>query len=242
MTSEMSSKEGTVLWITGAGSGMGRASAVLAATRGWSIALTGRRAEALEETARLVRDAGGRALVAPADVTDAASLDTAFRAVSDWGLIHGLVLAAGLNTPTRQWNDQNIGEFARIVDTNLVATAAAIDLALPSLRMTGGVVVVVSSYSGWRFSPLAGVAYSSSKLALSSLCETLNAQEAAHGVRACNLCPGDVDSDFLAMRPQVPDAAAREKMLTPADIADSIQFVLDAPAHVRINELVITPA
>jgi NADP-dependent 3-hydroxy acid dehydrogenase YdfG len=242
MTNEIDGGEGKVLWITGAGSGMGRASAVLAATRGWSVGLTGRRAEALEETARLVRDAGGHAFVAPADVTDAASLGAAFRAVSDWGLIHGLVLAAGLNTPTRQWGDQNLGEFARIVDTNLVATAAAIDLALPSLRKTRGVVVVVSSYSGWRFFALAGVAYSASKLALSSLCETLNAQEAVHGVRACNLCPGDVDSDFLAMRPQVPDAAAREKMLTPADIADSIQFVLDAPAHVRINELVITPA
>ncbi len=231
-----------ILWITGAGSGMGRAAAVRASKHGWSVALTGRRREALEETARLVRDGGGEALVAPADVGEPASLEAAFSTVQGWGAIDSLVLAAGLNSRKRLWNDQNIVEFSQIVNTNLIATAATIDLALPNLRSSRGVIIVVSSYSAWRFSPIAGVAYSASKLALSSLCETLNAQEGTQGVRACHLCPGDVDTGFLELRPQVPDAAARERMLSPEDIATSIQFVLDSPAHVRINELVITPS
>ena len=64
---------------------------------------------------------------------------------------------------------------------------------------------------------------------------------AVHGVRATHLCPGDVDTEFLAMRPVVPDADARAVMLTPDDVARSILHVLDAPPHVRIDELVISP-
>jgi NADP-dependent 3-hydroxy acid dehydrogenase YdfG len=100
---------------------------------------------------------------------------------------------------------------------------------------------VISSYAGWRFSAGAGVAYSASKTALSSLCQSLNAQEAAAGVRACHVCPGDVDTDFLAQRPEVPGAEARTVMLTAHDVARAVQFVLDSPAHVRVDELVISP-
>ena len=77
--------------------------------------------------------------------------------------------------------------------------------------------------------------------ALGSLVRTLNQQEAGHGVRACHLCPGDVATDFLDQRPSVPDAEARARMLTAEDIARTACFVLDSPAHVRIDELVVSP-
>ena len=85
------------------------------------------------------------------------------------------------------------------------------------------------------------MAYAASKTALGALCRSLNEQEAAHGIRACHLCPGDVDSDFLSLRPQVPDAQARAAMLTSADVARAVMFVLESPPHVRIDELVISP-
>lgn len=85
------------------------------------------------------------------------------------------------------------------------------------------------------------MAYSASKTAVSSLVRTLNQQEAAHGVRATHLCPGDVATDFLQQRPEVPDEGARSVMLTPEDIARTVSFALEAPAHVRIDELVISP-
>jgi NADP-dependent 3-hydroxy acid dehydrogenase YdfG len=134
-----------------------------------------------------------------------------------------------------------MGSFQSIVDTNLTAVATVTDAALPALRKTGGTVVVISSYAGWSFQPGAGVAYSASKTALGSLTRTLNQQEAPHGLRATHLCPGDVATDFLEQRPSVPDAAARAVMLTPEDIGRTVAFVLDAPAHVRIDELVISP-
>lgn len=233
---------GRVLWVTGAGSGMGRASAVAAGRVGRRVALSGRREDALAETAQLVDEAGGEALVVPLEVTDAAAVARARQDVAQvWGRVDDLVLAAGLNSPHRAWADQTVSGFAEVVATNLTGVVTVVDAVLPDLRAAGGQVVVVSSYSGWRFSPGAGVAYSSSKTALTAVCQTLNAQEAAHGVRACHLCPGDVDTDFLRLRPTVPDADARAVMLTPDDVARAVLFVLDSPAHVRIDELVISP-
>ncbi|PZF62389.1 short-chain dehydrogenase [Curtobacterium sp. MCBD17_034] len=236
------SDDARVLWITGGGTGMGRAAARMAAAAGWRVAVSGRRREALDAVVAEVRSDGGDAIALPVDVTDRRALAAAHAELVDrLGRIDGLVLAAGLNDPARRWADQDLARFTQIVDTNLTAVVAAVDLALPELRRAAGVVVVVSSYSGWQFSPGAGVAYSASKTALGSVVRTLNNQEAEHGVRACHLCPGDVDSDFLAMRPVVPDADARAVMLTPEDVAAAVQFVLDAPGHVRVDELVISP-
>ena len=230
-----------VVWVSGAGSGMGRASAVELARAGRRIALSGRRMQALEETAALVREAGGDALVLPLDVGRDDASAAVDRIVQEWGRIDALVLAAGLNAPNRMWANQDIDEFERIIQTNTVGVARLVDAALPALRQAGGVVVVISSYSGWTYSPMAGVAYGASKTALGVLTRSINTQEAGSGVRACHLCPGDVDSDFLALRPNVPDAAARAVMLSPADVAQAVKFVVDAPAHVRVDELVILP-
>ncbi|MEW1959910.1 SDR family NAD(P)-dependent oxidoreductase [Kineococcus sp. NPDC059986] len=228
-----------VLWITGAGSGMGRAVARSAVAAGWTVALSGRRADALHETAVA---AGGTCLELPLDVRDGEAVRAAReRVVGEFGRIDGLVLAAGRNTPRRNWDDQEIATFHDVVAVNLGAVVTVLDATLPDLRASSGVAVVVSSYAGWSFHPSAGVAYSASKTALGSVVRTLNATEAGHGVRACHLCPGDVATDFLDQRPNVPDAAARERMLTPDDIARTVQFVLDSPAHVRIDELVVSP-
>lgn len=231
-----------VLWVTGGGSGMGAASAEAAARAGWTVVLSGRRADRLEQVARTVRGAGGTADVLPLDANDPAAVITARDAVLErHGRLDGLVLAAGLNAPRRRWDDQSLTDFRAIVDTNLTAVVTLVDAALPALRAAGGVVVVVSSYAGWSFQPGAGVAYSASKSALASVVRTLNQQEAEHGVRATHLCPGDVATDFLDQRPEVPDAAARQRMLQPEDVGRTVAFVLGLPAHVRIDELVVSP-
>lgn len=231
-----------VLWVTGGGSGMGQAVAVSAAEAGWRVAVTGRRREALLETVEAITSVGGTAVAAEADATDPASLARAHgRIVAELGPVDDLVTAAGLNAPRRRWDDQSMAEFAAIVDTNLTSVARTIDLALPTIRDAQGRIIVVSSFAGWRFSTKGGVAYSASKTALASLCATLNEEEGTHGVGATHLCPGDVDTPFLAMRPQVPDASARETMLQPEDIGRAVRFILDGPPHVRIDELVISP-
>jgi NADP-dependent 3-hydroxy acid dehydrogenase YdfG len=233
---------GPVLWVTGGGSGMGRAAALSSASNGWRVALTGRRRKPVEAVAHEVEASGGEVLRLPGDVRSIEDIAECVSAIEQkWGRLDGLVLAAGLNAPRRTWEDQDLREFGDIVETNLVAVARVVQLALPQLRRSAGTIVVISSYAGWRFSPGAGVAYSASKTALASLCQSLNAQEAASGVRTCHLCPGDVDTEFLSQRPEVPGADARSAMLTAEDVARAIQFVLDSPPHVRVDELVISP-
>lgn len=234
--------EQRVLWITGGGSGMGAASARAAAADGWTVVVSGRRPEALDEVVAAIRADGGSARALPLDVSDDDAVRAARGAVlAEHGRLDGLVLAAGLNAPRRRWDDQSLPDFRAIVDTNLTAVVSVVDAALPALRESGGVVVVVSSYAGWSFQPGAGVAYSASKSALGSVVRTLNQQEAPRGVRATHLCPGDVATDFLDQRPTVPDDAARAVMLQPTDIARTVSFVLGSPAHVRIDELVVSP-
>lgn len=232
-----------VLWVTGGGSGMGAATARAAAASGWTVAVSGRRADAADRVVADIAAAGGDALSVPVDVRDPDAVAEAHaRIAAERGPVTGLVASAGLNVPNRRWDDQGMDEFSAVVDTNLTAVARAVDAVLPDMRAEGsGRVVVVSSRAGWRFSPGSGVAYMSSKAGLRMLCASLNEQEAASGVTACHLCPGDVATDFLDQRPEVPDAAARSVMLTPDDVARAALFVLDSPAHVRVDELVITP-
>lgn len=238
----MGERNERVVWITGAGSGMGEASARRAAAAGWRVALSGRREARLAAVAEEIRAAGGIAIEVPLDVADRAAVAGARDAIVErLGRIDAVVLAAGLNSPRRRWQDQSMDEFDAIMQTNLTGPAAVIDAVLPQLREHAGVAVFISSYSAWAFNPIAGVAYSASKKGLAELARTLNAQEAGAGVRACHLCPGDVATEFLEHRPSVPDAAARAVMLAADDVARSVQFVLDAPSHVRFDELVISP-
>lgn len=231
------------LWITGAGSGIGRAVAATAAA-GSRVALSGRRVDELRATADLVRAARGEPLVVPVDVRDPVSVgDALSQIVDEWGTaIRQVVTAAGMNTPRRSWGNQIMPEFAAVLATNLHGTAHVIDAVLPEMRRNeGGMIVVISSYAGWHISSSPGVAYSASKRALGVLTATVNAEAGEDGVRATLICPGDVNTDFLAQRPQIPDEGARARMLQPSDVARAVHFALDSPAHVVIDELVVSP-
>jgi NADP-dependent 3-hydroxy acid dehydrogenase YdfG len=231
------------LWVTGAGSGIGRSVAMSAARNGYRVGVSGRRRDALEETVSLIERAGGAAIALPLDVRSTEEVQEGHARLAEaFGPVTDVVAAAGLNAKHRYWRDQSMPEFEDIMQVNLVGTVRLIHTVLPGMREAGaGTLVLVSSYAGWTASPHAGVAYSASKTAVSTLARSLNAQEAAAGIRCTHLCPGDVDTDFLEQRPEVPDADARLRMLSPDDVARSVQFVLDSPAHVTIDELVISP-
>jgi len=235
-------KKEDLLWITGAGSGIGRAVAA-SAHPGTRVALSGRRVTELERTAELVDAAGGEAMVVATDVADAGAVRRAYESITGaWGPIGGVVAAAGLNSPQRFWVNQSMADFDSIVSTNLRGTAYVIDAVLPAMRRAQrGSIVVISSYAGWHLSSSPGVAYSASKRALGALTATVNAEAGADGVRATLICPGDVDTDFLERRPEAPSADSRERMLRASDVATAVQFALNSPQHVVIDELVISP-
>ena len=202
-----------VLWVTGAGSGIGRAAAVAAARSVSRVALSGRRPDSLHRD----RTAGDRGrMPAPA----AAPRCPRSRGGAAGAPADRRRRAGGQRSGARRRSRMlrsGTGRTCRCPNSNALWPPTSpqrfplIDVVLPGLRARGGgQIVVVSSYAAWRFSPHAGVAYSASKTALAAICASLNVQEAESGIRACHLCPGDVDTDFLDLRPQVPDADARK--------------------------------
>ena len=114
--------------------------------------------------------------------------------------------------------------------------------ALAGMRSRGGgLVVVVSSWIGWRFEPVAGSGYAASKRALGALAEVINAEEGVNGIRATHLCPAETDTEVLDTRSNPPPPEERERMLRADDIGRLVAFLATCPAHMCVNEIVVSP-
>src|SRR5881409_1637263 len=98
-------------------------------------------------------------------------------------------------------------------------------------RKSGTVINIISD-AGKQASPKAGPAYVMSKFGLAGLTQSINAEERAHGIRACGIFPGDIDTPLLNRRPQPPDAAARANMMRAEDVADCALLCINLPANV----------
>lgn len=235
--------EGRLAWVTGGGTGIGKATAAWLARAGATVVISGRRIDELEKTAAELRAEGLRIEVAPADVSDAASVAAAHAAISGrHGPVSVLVCAAGTNVPNRSWSKLAPEGFAKVVQINLVGVANAVHAVLPGMRAAGaGTICVVSSMAGWSYRDFPGAAYSASKTALGPLVESLNDEEGRHGVRVCHFCPGEVATPILKTRPVPPADEEIARMLRPDDVADAIGYVVTAPPHVCLAEVVIAP-
>lgn len=230
-------------WVLGGGSGIGRAIALELGGRGYRVAVSGRRVAPLKQAVKELEAAGGQGWAVPVDVTDNASVTEAHAQIDEQvGRIDTLVCSAGTNVRNRWWSDLTSDAFGRVVETNLTAVARVVLAVLPGFRSRGfGQIVVISSWSGWNYMSAAGAAYGASKTALSPLVEALNDQEGRYGVRATHLCPGEVNTEILQTRPVPPPAAELERMLQPAQVAGVVGSIVDLPAGICVNELVLTP-
>lgn len=233
----MTTLEGKVAWVLGGGSGIGAGAARALADAGATVVVSGRR------EAELAAVAGGRIHAVAADVSEPQSVTDAHeRIVAEHGEVGIVVYSAGTNVRNRYWNDMTPEDFARVVDVNLTGAVRVIHSVLPAMRDAGdGLLIVVSSWAGWRFAPGVGAGYSTSKTALGALVETVNAQERLNGIRATHLCPGEVRTEILETRPVVPTEEQQELMLTADDLGDAVRYIAELPSRVCINELVITP-
>ena len=182
--------EGRVAVVTGASSGLGRATALELAAAGADVALLARSATQLAEVTREVERRSRRALALPVDLADVAALTTAVaRVEEELGGINVLVNAAGTDAPARV-EDLDAAEWDRVLAVNLRAPFLLAKLVFPSMRRRGGGTVVnVSSVAGKRGWANAA-AYCASKFALSGLTQALAAEGKEHGIRACVVFPG----------------------------------------------------
>jgi NADP-dependent 3-hydroxy acid dehydrogenase YdfG len=240
----MTLEPGTIVWITGAGSGIGRASALAFAGAGARVALTGRRREPLDETAALVVAAGGAPpLVVPADVADPAAVIAAHGAVVE-GLGHPQVLvnSAGGNVTRRHWRNLAPQGMSDVIDLDLKSVFYATLAVLPAMRAAGGGTIVhIASQAGVAQHPVSGPSYTAAKTAVVAMSANLNAEEGIFGIRSICLSPGEVETPILNTRPKPPTAEERRLMLQPQDVAQAALFAATLPPRACMTEIVLLP-
>jgi NADP-dependent 3-hydroxy acid dehydrogenase YdfG len=235
-----------VAWVTGGGSGIGRAGAEALAADGWRVVVSGRRKEMLDTVVRDVVAKGGDAEALALDVGNLQQVDTvAERIMAKFGRIDLLVNSAGVNIPKRSWKDLDIEGWDRIVDVNLNGTMYCMRAVLPAMRaQKNGCIINVASWAGRLVSKMTGPAYTSTKHAVLALTHSFNMDECVNGLRACCLSPGEVDTPILNQRPATATPLTdedRSRMLRPEDIGRTIAFVAGMPPHVCVNEILISP-
>jgi NADP-dependent 3-hydroxy acid dehydrogenase YdfG len=235
--------DGQVAVVTGAGTGIGSATAVALAAEGARVVAVGRRPEPLAETVAAITEAGGTALALPADITDADSVQQLVGEVVDrHGRVDVLVNNAGLNVPRRDLAGLSVADWNAVLQVNLTGTFLVTHAVLPVMRaQRSGTVVSVSSIAGIRARGFTGPAYNAAKAGVNSLTESVNLAERQHGIRACAVCPGEVATPILEKRPHPPTPEARALMLQPEDVAASVVFVATLPARATVELMAIYP-
>jgi NADP-dependent 3-hydroxy acid dehydrogenase YdfG len=232
---------GKVAWITGAGTGMGRAGALSLAEAGMKVALSGRRVDKLEEVAEII--GADAALVVPLDVTDQPAVVAAAREIeAGLGDVDVLVNSAGTNTPKRFWRDEAIAEFDQVMAINLNGAFYCCQAVLAGMRSRGdGLIINISSWAGRYHALVSGPAYNASKAGMIWMNENLNIEDGENGIRACSINPGEVATEILDKRPISTPQEERDKMVQPEEIGEIIRFITALPAHVCINDLTVSP-
>ncbi len=230
---------GRTVWVTGAGSGIGRAIALAFGAAGARVAISGRRKSALDETAAMVPGA----LVVPADLSDAAAVASAHAAVvAALGPVQILVNNAGTNATKRHWRDLSPEDMAHVVDVNLKGPFYCSIAVLPAMRAAGsGTLIHVVSNAATGIFAVAGPTYTASKHGARAMSATINAEEGIHGIRSICINPGEVATDILDTRPRPPTAEERALMVQPEDIAESALFAARLPPRTCMAEMLVTP-
>ena len=217
--------------VTGSGSGMGRATALEMASCGARLALFARREEPLEETAEMIRAAGGEAFVVPGDTRDEDSIETAMKRIKDhYGQLDVLVNNAGGQYIAAARDITNKG-FEAVIRNNLIGswqmTRAAAD---HFMYDSGGSVVFVTAISGRT--ALTGFAHTvAARAGVTGMMKTLAAEWGEYGIRLNCVAPGTIKTDALGRYPIPPDRwkdlnrSVLNRMGAAEDIAGTIIFL-----------------
>jgi len=244
--------DGTVALITGASSGIGRATALELAREGASVAVVGRREDRLTDLAAEISNAGGRALVVPADITDArAAAEAVARTVESLGRLDTLVNNAGLML-LGPAPDADLNDWRRMIDINLMGLMYTAHAAIPHLLGAASQrprevadIVNIGSVAGRSAFAMSAV-YCATKFGVGAFTESLRQELARQHVRVSVVEPGSVDTELRTHNPAVVQQLIASSLgdierLQSQDIADAIGYIVTRPRHVAVNELLVRP-
>jgi NADP-dependent 3-hydroxy acid dehydrogenase YdfG len=237
--------QGKVVVITGAGSGIGEATALLLAERGAKVVLGARRSDRLKALAARIADGGGEACYAPTDVKRRDDVSALVKlACERYGKLDVLVNNAGI-APNSLLDDLRVEDWEEMIDVNIKGVLYGIAAALPVFRKQGfGHFVNTASTAGHKTVPTMSV-YSGTKFAVRAISEGLR-QEAGDKLRVTIISPGFVHTN-LADSMTNPEVKAQivgtmDKMaISPDAIARAIAFAIEQPADVDVNEIIVRP-
>ncbi len=187
-----------VALVTGAGSGIGRASALLLAREGAKVAALGRTESQLRDAVREIEAAGGEGMPIVADIADPAQMqDTMRRIVGRWGRLDIVVANAGVNGVWAALEDLEPEEWDRTIRINLTGTFLTVKYAVPHLKERGGAVVITASVNGTRnFSNTGATAYSCSKAGQVAFAKMTELELARYKIRVNVICPGAIETEI----------------------------------------------
>ncbi|MCU0505090.1 MAG: SDR family NAD(P)-dependent oxidoreductase [Chloroflexi bacterium] len=232
-----------VALVTGATSGIGRATAELLVARGWRVVGTGRRADRL---AAMERDLGGSFRGLAFDIADEPAMRAALVSLpADLAAIDLLVNGAGLGRGTEPAQEGSLDDWRVMVETNVMGLLAITRELLPGLIERRGAIVNLSSvHASWP-APANGV-YGGTKAFVRQFSLDLRVDLHGTGVRVTSIEPGLVETDFFRVRSGA-DQAGHDAYyggtdpLRPEDVAEAIAWVAGLPPHVNVDTLEIMP-
>lgn len=233
-----------VVLVTGAASGIGRATALRIAREGGSLFLTDVAVEGLEETAKLVGELGAAVESAPCDVSDEGQVKATVAACAErFGRIDALCNVAGI-LYFEHFDKMPFERWRKVLSVNLDGTFLMCRAAIPHLLETKGSIVNVGSTAGLMGLSY-GAAYGASKGAVHALTRSIAVEYARRGLRCNSVCPASIDTPM--MRPELPDDANMRLLLRanslhgnrgPEVVADLIAFLASSEAvHVSGEEI-----
>lgn len=239
--------DGKVALVTGAASGVGRATAEMLASRGAAVVCVDRLGGEVEALATEISSAGGDAIGIECDLRDSAAIDAALARALEWRpRLDVLAHVAGLGL-RRRAEDTTPEDWERVIEVNLRAPFLLTRAAIDALVESKGAVVAVSSLAGlagWPYS----TAYAASKGGLTTMMRSFALELGPRGVRVNVVCPGGIETPMLDYLEEIADphpASAKrgrgldDTLAAPSEVAAAICF-LASPAASHINGTTLT--
>lgn len=240
----MNGVTGKTVIVTGAGSGIGRATALMLGVSGANVALVGRRLELLDALAEEFTDLDGEALPVRADLTSATDVASMVETVwAKFGPVDVLVNNAARShvVMNARWLPHD--EWRALVDANLNAVFYTTQAVLDGMLERGtGQVITVSSMAALNPSLLGGAAYGAAKAGVRNFMTYLHNTFRNDGLRFSTVIPGETDTPILDDRPLPPGEDTRAELVHPEDVAEVIHMIAGLPPRALIQEVTIIPS
>jgi 3-hydroxy acid dehydrogenase / malonic semialdehyde reductase len=237
-----------LVFITGATSGIGKSTAEIFAKNGYNLVITGRREERLKSVKQEFENKHGiKVTTLCFDIRDQRSVENAVNSLSDENkkidiLVNNAGLAAGLNSI----QEGSLSHWERMIDTNVKGLLYITRLISPLMIKNGkGHIINIGSIAGKEVYANGNV-YCATKHAVDALNKGMRIDLLPHNIKVTAVNPGMVETEFSIVRFDGDEERAKKvymglQPLTPEDIAETIYWAANRPAHVNINDIVIMP-